>query len=219
MGNLLTAMNLRMNGVIFSVAAMKASERPEILAKYVDGTLDYYPLVTNPSGDLIDTPSAYERTATRTYRVEALLEHARRQVDPLLPSRFSAVFGVESRKEANAIARQSGRVLSEVFEFELAPSPLSRVARANFEIVGLLRAVLDQAGWSEESIMSIGRAYWEEQGELEVDIPSTVSPTGRKQPRCGVRWEYLIEGRLARVGGGLGWPASSLASGQKGREP
>jgi hypothetical protein len=209
LSSLFTAMNLTITGSIFSSGLSFAAENPALLAKYLDGSLNYVPFVHNQASD-ISAPSAYQLTTTRNYRVELLLEDARRQVNPLLPSRLSAVFAVETKSEAIKLAKASSRPVGEVFEFELVPGELNRVARANFHIVGLLRDVLDQASWSVAHLLEIGRAYWNGDGEIAVDIPSPTA-IDRRQKTCRVAWEYLIEGRLDRVGGPLGFSGGRAA--------
>jgi hypothetical protein len=198
-------MNLRGNGVLFSMAASMATPgAPDILAKYLTGQLDYLPYVRNPNQDQLGM-APFSITASRDYSVEVLLETVRRKVDPLLPSRLSCVFAFGSRQPAIKAARRASRLLEAVYEFELADSPLTRVARANFEIVTLLRQVMYAASWDVAELEAVAEHYWRQGGEHELAVPDPWRPGEFKSVGAKVTWEYLVEGRLDRVGGPLGY--------------
>jgi hypothetical protein len=134
-----------------------------------------------------------------------LLETVRKKIDPCLPSRLSAVFAFGLIKDAVAAARRSKRLINDVHEFELMDHPLTRVVRANFEIVTLLRQVINAASWDQTQLEGLADHYWRQGGALAVQVPDPWKPGKFKDVTANVTWEYLIEGRLDRVGGPLGF--------------
>jgi hypothetical protein len=200
--NLTTANNLRTTGCLFSMAANSFDLHPENTLKYLTGTFDYLPYIRNPTQEAMGF-APFAATVTRDYTVEVILETVRQKLDPLLPSRLSAVFAFSEKKLASRAAKSAERNLDWVYEFDLIDDPDTRVARANFQIVTLLRLALNAASWAPDQLEAIAEHYWRQRRDYALEVPSAWRPGSTRPIEVGTTWEYLIEGRLMRVGGPL----------------
>jgi len=180
-------------GFYASAGWTMASADTEFRRLYESGEADYRLLVPNEksSGAL----SPFQLTVTAPYQVEYNLELARLSVDPRLPSRLSSTFAFGTKQDAVKAARDARRPAHEVYAFKLERDELTRVHRANFDVVSLMRCATRIASLGAETLDAIGRHYWTGGAELTLDLPSE-SGFGRRERTTGVTWEYLIEGGL-----------------------
>jgi hypothetical protein len=174
----------------WSMATVDAGYRE----RYVRGEVDYLMFVPSPTFDA-GALSPYHHGIVARYIVEYNAELARRQLDPTLPSRLSAVYAFGSKKDAVREAKRAGRPKWEVFAFSLVDDPLTRVARVNMNLISLMRLGSRVASWDPPNLDRIWGHYWSGAGNLQLELPSGVS-FARKTHDSGVVWEYLIEGRL-----------------------
>jgi hypothetical protein len=181
-------------GVYASAAWTTATFDSSFRKRYIEGQIDYLMFEQNPNFDG-GAMSAYLKGVTTEYMVEYNAEQARRQVDPKVPSRLSAVYAFGTKADAVRAANAAGRPKWEVYAFALNDLPLTRVARVNMNIVSLVRLGTRVGTWDPETIDAIWRHYWNGGGELTFELPSG---PGFKRVRheSGVVWEFLIEGRL-----------------------
>jgi hypothetical protein len=187
--------NLRFTRSIFS-SGVAAMSDPAFRDAYLGGTADYAPFVPN-SNRSTGFVSLFTSNVTAHYAVEYDAEYTRSREFPLLPSRFSAVYAFGTEQDSHEAHRLYGWNLSTLRRFRLIRNDLTRVHRANMEIVSLMRGVYSRACWSREDRDNIWRHYWIGGGSLSVEIPVIENDSfQRRQFQSGEIWEYLIEGRL-----------------------
>ncbi len=183
-------------GYLASAAFTACSVDKQVLTKYLDGSLQYLRFVENPEHD-VPVMAQHHMSVTNEYLVEHNAEVARRKIDPLLPSRLSAVFAFGTKKDAVIAARSAGRPAWSVHAFELVDSPLTRVHRANMHVVSLMRTAARVASFAATELDSVWNHYWSGGGELTIEFPG--QGLQRRAETAGVMWEYLIEGALTRL--------------------
>jgi hypothetical protein len=174
----------------WSVASANAAYRE----RYIDGEIDYLMFERNQAYDAAAL-STYSHGVAVNYMVEYNAEHARRQINPTLPSRLSAVYAFGTKADAVRAARAADRPRWEVYAFSLVEAPLTRVARVNMNVVSLMRFGTRVGSFDAEESEVVWRHYWSGKGELRLELPS--GPMFESEIHdSGVVWEYLIEGRL-----------------------
>jgi hypothetical protein len=183
-------------GTVTLYAPGQEAPRGEALRDaYERGTLDYLQFTANPG--YFGWPSPFAAEIATDYRVEWDAEVCRRHVDPLLPSRLSAIYAFGDHATCEEVAAKHHWQLGEVARFRLVPDPLNRIARVNMEIVSLARLAYRRGTWTAEKLDEMRRAYWLGGESLALELP--VDGVSFERVESGVIWEYLIEGRLERV--------------------
>lgn len=183
-------------GTISSAAFSACGVDQAVIPKYMQGTLEYLRFVENANAD-VPVISQHFLTVTNDYLVEYNAEVARRQLDPLLPSRLSAVYAFGRKKDAVAAARRARRPIWNVHAFELIEAPLTRVHRANMEVVSVMRTATRNGTFAPSELDAIWRHYWS--GGEEITIEFTGADQQRRLETTGITWEYLIEGALKKL--------------------
>ena len=140
-----TVRNLRFTKSITSAGFAAAGSDPGFLEAYVHGTANYVPFVPN-TARTTGFVSLFTVHAASQYEVEYDAEYLRYREFSTLPSRLSAVyaFGREDSRKAHELYRWD---LSTLRRFRLVRHPLTRVHRANMQIVSLMRSVYPRASW------------------------------------------------------------------------
>lgn len=190
--------NLRVSGAITS-SGIVATTEPEFRDAYVRGTANYAPFVPNDrlSSGFV---SLFTMHVTSQYGVEYDAEYLRHREFPTLPSRLSAVYAFGHEDDCQKAHELYQWDLSTLRRFRLVQHPLTRVHRANMEIVSLMRSVYPKASWSRDERDSIWRHYWTGGGAMDVEIPVVKEGAfTRQRITSGEIWEYLIEGQLQLV--------------------
>jgi len=191
--------NLRFTKTICSSGATAAASDPTFREVYLNGTANYFPYVPN-SARSIGFVSLFSISATANYEVEYDAEYVRFREFPQLPSRLSAVYAFGSEEDCQKAHELYGWKLSELRKFRLVRDELTRVHRANMQIVSLLRSAYPRASWSREERDRIWRQYWSGGGSLSIEIPVIENDAwGRKWFESGEIWEFLVEGCLKLV--------------------
>ena len=190
--------NLRFTKSIISSAVVAAGD-PAFREAYVNGTANYVPFVPNnarSSGFV----SLFTVNAQSHYEVEYDAEYVRYHQFQTLPSRLSAVYAFGAEEDCRMANKLYGWDLSTLRRFRLRRDGLTRVHRANMEIISLMRFAYPKASWSREERDAIWKHYWSGVGSLKVEIPviRDDAPT-REWFESGEIWEYLIEGRLELI--------------------
>src|SRR5262245_34498469 len=162
--------NLHFTKLIVSSGYTAAAEFSEFREAYLAGTADYLPFIPNPSrsGGFV---SLFTVNATAHYTVEYDAEVTRRNEFPRAPSRLSAIYAFGRLEDCRKAHELYGWDLSLVRRFTLVRDPLTRVHRANMEIISLMRSVYPRASWSQEEKAHIWRHYWHGGGSLQVEVP------------------------------------------------
>jgi hypothetical protein len=200
--NPMTAHNARLVGSLTSSAWTSAVEDDAFREKYLSGNVDYLPFIPNPSSDQ-KFVSSYYAGATSDYTNEYNAELTRRAEFPTLPSRLSATYAFGDYATCETVAKKHDWSLSEVEEFQLVSGrPLTRVATVNMEIVSLMSEATRISMLTPDTISGVWRHYWSGGGSLPMELPG--ADFKRHVIDSGEIWEYLIEGRLDRVGGPIG---------------
>jgi hypothetical protein len=116
---------------------------------------------------------------------------------PTLPSRMSSVFAFGTEEDCQKAHELYGWNLNQLRHFRLVCDPLTRVHRANMQIISLMRFAYPRARWNREERDAIWRHYWSGGGSLKVEVPVIRDDVpGREWFESGEIWEHLIEGRL-----------------------
>ncbi len=188
--------NLKYTKTISSAGYNNAKQFPDFQQKYLEGTIDYHPFIPNPNfADVVI--SLFTIAAINMYRVEYDAERVRRQYFPHLPSRFSALYAFKRYEDCLKAHNLYGWDLKTIRKFRLIPDPLTKVTRANMEIISLMRYAYPRASWSEEGINEIWKHYWAGLGNQIIEIPALKEgKLIRQNCNSGEIWEYLIEGQL-----------------------
>jgi hypothetical protein len=186
-------------GVYTSAAFAYMSADAEFRKRYEDGNVDYFYWRMNPERDCLAI-SPYELTVTAPYAVEHNAEVYRNQHHPLKPSRLSALFAFESKKDAMKAAVASGRGRENVVQGELLDHPLNRLHRGNMDIVTMMREALRVASLDQAFHEHVWGHYWSgSETPLEVDLPIARAPH-RRRTTVSTTWEWLIDGQVRLVG-------------------
>jgi len=202
MSNVVCWNNLRFTRSICSSGLAAAESHPSFRDAYLAGTANYVPFVPN-NARTSGFVSMFTLNAQSMYEVEYDAEYVRSTEFPLLPSRLSAVYAFGSEKDCRKAHEVYGWDLADLRRFRLQRGPLTRVHRANMEIVSLMRLALPRASWSREDRDAIWRHYWSGGGSFSAEIPVIRDGApGRQSFDSGEIWEYLIEGRLDLTGEG-----------------
>jgi hypothetical protein len=178
-------------------AAWGQTADPAFRERYIAGDVDYLRFKPSETFNLMAL-SPFQMTVTRDYLNEYNAELARRSINPLLPSRLSAIFAFERKKDAQKAARAASRPLESVHAFELQRDELTRVAKVNMEIVSLMRYATRMGSMGSDLTDQVWGQYWTGGGEMSLDLPEP-DIARRRVHTCGVTWEFLIEGRLNRL--------------------
>jgi hypothetical protein len=191
--------NLHFTKSITSSGFAAAVTDPAFRDAYIRGTANYEPFVPNTARSS-GFVSLFTIHAASQYEVEYDAEYLRHHEFPTLPSRLSAVYAFGREDDCRRAHELYRWDLSTLRRFRLVRDPLTRVHRANMEIVSLMRSTYPRASWSREDRDNIWRHYWSSRGALQVEIPviRNGAPT-RQWFESGEIWEYLIEGRLELV--------------------
>src|SRR5690606_17004585 len=121
----------------------------------------------------------------------------RKQYYPLYPSRLSALYAFGDYETCELVAKKYGWDIRTVKKFELLPSPLNRVIKANMEIISLERYSVRISGQTEEDVHQMCELYWK---GIQADITYQPPPVLKMRDiKIGLVWEYLIEGVLKMV--------------------
>ncbi len=167
---------------------------PSLVPKYIDGTVNYLPFrYIEPD---IKTISPYCLSAMTDIRIETDAELIRMSMFPLAPSRLSSIYAFADDSTVQKASLVHGWDINTVKRVKLNPSPLTRVWKANMEIVSLMRNIYPAFGLDSRSINEVWRAYWACEGNIQVIGPNLEVIGLRKRYESGVTWEYLIEGRV-----------------------
>ena len=172
-------------GTISSAAFSACGVDQAVIPKYMQGTLEYLRFVENPNAD-VPVISQHFLTVTNDYLVEYNAEVARRQLNPLLPSRLSAVYAFGRKKDAVAAARRAGRPIGNVHAFELIEAPLTRVHRANMEVVSVMRTAARVSPFAPPELDAIWRHYWSGARRSRSSSPVPICSDAPRRPVwCG----------------------------------
>jgi len=191
--------NLRFTESIVSSGIASAASDPAFLKLYVEGKANYAPFVPNDARSC-GFISRFAISAVSHYQVEYDAEYVRFNEFGTRPSRLSAVYAFGTEDDCRKANVQYGWDLKQVKKFRLIDNPLTRVHRANMEIVSLMRSVHERASWAPEERDRIWRHYWSGGGSISVEIPVIPDDSPKRQQfESGEIWEYLIEGRLELV--------------------
>jgi len=195
MGDWLTKHNLDFTKGFTSGSIGEIAANPELMKKYIDGTLDYMPYVPNANVD-VHGLSKYQANSTSEYRIEYNCELYRRYHDEtkLFPSRMSCLFAFGDFESCKQVSKIHGWDLESVREYNLLKLPLTRIAKVNMEVISLFRYAERNGSWTPDEQEKIWQHYWSGRGNLELDL--TTDGKNRKIESSGVIWEYLIEGRV-----------------------
>jgi hypothetical protein len=188
--------NLHFTKSITSSGYAAAASDPAFQDAYIRGTANYAPFVPN-TARTTGFVSLFTMHASSQYEVEYDAEYLRYHQFPTLPSRLSAVYAFGREEDCRKAHDLYHWDLSKLRRFRLVRDPLTRVLRANMEIVSLMRSVYPRASWSREDRDNIWRHYWCGGGSVKVEIPVIREGALNRQGfELGEIWEYLIEGRL-----------------------
>lgn len=191
--------NLRFTRSIASSGFAAAASDQAFREAYIRGTANYAPFVPNDARSS-GFVSLFTVNTQSQYEVEYDAEYVRYHESPTLPSRMSAVYAFGTEEDCRKANELYGWNLSELRRFRLVRDPLTRVHRANMQIVSLMRFAYPRTSWSREERDAIWRHYWSGGGSLKVEIPVIRDDApGRQWSESGEIWEYLIEGRLELV--------------------
>jgi hypothetical protein len=191
--------NLRFTKSITSSGFAAATSDPAFRDTYIRGTANYAPFVPNTARSS-GFVSLFTIHAASQYEVEYDAEYVRYHEFPTLPSRLSAVYAFGREEDCRKVHELYRWDLAKLRRFRLIRDPLTRVHRANMEIISLMRSVYPRASWSRAERDNIWRHYWSGGGTLKVEIPIICDGSPRRQWfESGEIWEYLIEGRLELV--------------------
>ena len=174
---------------------------PDLRSGYVNGTLEYLPLGMNPMYFGFMNPFTLSTVAS--YYVEADAELVRREVEPLAPSRLSAIYAFGDYQSCLDANVRHGWPLDQVRAFRLRPHEHARVWRANMELVSLAQPAYRGASllnWEE------ARTYWRNYWTESAPVTFAFLEDGKTNVShaSGCTWEYLIEGVLDPVP----WPTN-----------
>jgi hypothetical protein len=202
-----TSHNIKFVGSFSSGAWTTALSDPNFAQKYLADTVDYIPFAPNPSMDG-GFLSPYHVSTITDYALEYNAELTRAAKFPDHPSRLSAIFAFGDHQSCVSVAQKHSWSLNEVEEFTLVSGPpFTRVAKVNMEIVSLMRLATRDSMMDANTIDGIWQHYWSGGGEVTMELPG--ADFKRHVVPSGEIWEYLIEGRLDRIGGTLGAPAQT----------
>ncbi len=197
--NLVCWHNLHFTRCIVSSGYAAALQSPEFRDLYLKGTADYLPFIANGSRS-VGFVSLFTLNATSLYTVEYDAEITRRREFPTVPSRLSAVYAFASMDDCHKAHSLYGWDMATVRQFRLSQDELTRVHRANMQVVSLMRSCYPMATWSEADRVAVWQHYWKGRGAMSIEVPvlSDGKPT-RQSCDSGEIWEYLIEGKLELV--------------------
>jgi hypothetical protein len=188
--------NLRFTKSMASAGYASAIIDESHMRSYLDGSADHLPYIPNPNRSQ-GAISLFSLSVFSDYSVEYDAEYVRGIKFRSAPSRMSALYAFKEMSDCRKANELYGWPLDTVRRFHLKRDPLTKVHRANMEIVSLMRLVNPMASWSQEHKDAIWESYWSGVGEIEVGVPSVSDGIPSRQTiRSGVIWEYLIEGRL-----------------------
>lgn len=183
-----TVNNFEVLGQLTSSAATLAWGDNTLLCLYLNGTLEYTMDPTNPKSLLTATPFG---VAHRDDPFERDIEAIRLGEYPLLPSRFSALFGFEDRDSCERVAQLHGWPLEEVRKVRVEQHEvLARAHRGNMNLISVLHG-LYPASLTRDQLEQAIRWYWSGSEEL---------PITTDDARFGTPlWEWLVEGTFHRI--------------------
>lgn len=162
---------------------------------YEEDRIDYLPFIKNPSYNCFISPFCVN--AMNDYRIEHDCELVRKNYFPNSPSRLSAIFAFGDMERCKQVSMKYGWPLSQVRKFELMENELTRVLKANMEIISLARHAYANSGIDQQTIESIWKAYWNNERNVKFEMLST--DLNRRILESGAITEFLIEGRLKLV--------------------
>lgn len=166
----------------------------DILQKYLKGTLSYLPFrYIKPDLDVI---SPYCLTGVSDIRIETDAEMARIAYNPLAPSRLSAIFAFGDEATAQKASIIHGWDINTLRRTKLEPGPLTRVWKANMEIVSLMRNLYPAFSLDPATLQDVWSSNWSGQGNIRIMGPDPANLATRKAYESETTWEYLIEGRV-----------------------
>jgi hypothetical protein len=192
--NFITMHNLKFTKGFTSAAFGELSNR-DILQKYIDGNIDYFPFIPNLNRDLMAI-SMFCHNITSDFQTEYNCELYRRYNYSKFPSRLSAIYAFGDYDTCLAVAEKHKWNINTVRKFKLEPSPLNRVVKVNMGIISLLRTANRVSMIDQNTQNNIWNSYWNAYGNLPMELPTI---NGRKEFNSDIIWEYLIEGRLTLI--------------------
>ena len=189
-----TAHNFRTIGSFVSAGFGTAATSKEALAKYLAGSLNFMPYSPREMGGVMLTP--FFMTAIAEYSTEYDADYWRNIVDPLYPSRMSAVYAFADWDTCQMVAARYDWDIRQVHRFRLKPNPLNRVVKVNMEVISLMRHAKRVSYMEDAEVEYAWRHYWGGRGEIALRLPRGRS---QKTYEPSVIWEYLIEGIVERI--------------------
>lgn len=165
--------------------------------KFLVGDLTYIPFIPGKPTS-IGSISPFLSRITERYTLEYNLEAYRVLNHKTFPSRFSGIYAFGDYETCLSLAKNKNWDISTVKRYRLKDlGPLNKyikVIKANFKIIGALEHY-GTTTMTEQTMEAIAN-YWAGVGETtigELEIDKDIKLSEKK---CGVRWEYLIEGVL-----------------------
>jgi hypothetical protein len=191
-----TAHNFRFTRTFASAGVTTASLSTEGMRKYLSGELNFVPYYPRDLGELALSP--FLVSATADYSVEYDADYWRARINPLYPSRLSALYAFGDYESCLDVNRKHGWPLDSVRQFRLKPLPITRVVKVNMEVVSLMRHAKRVSSLPPDD-PTPWQHYWSGSGNLRMELPGPEFK--RVIHDSDVIWEYLIEGVAELVPG------------------
>lgn len=165
--------------------------------KFLHGELDYLPFVIGEP-TTIGTINPFLSRITERYTLEYNLEVYRSFNYKVFPSRFSGIFAFGDYESCKSIARKKNWDIDSVKRYKLRDlgslNDYIKVIKANFNIIGALEHY-GTTTLTNQTLEAI-RDYWMGAGSITIPELKMDNDIILPEQKCGVRWEYLIEGVL-----------------------
>ena len=184
----------------FGQLSIKTNDQQDFIKNYVQGTLDYLPFDFKPVDEQggLKSISPWRMKIINNLRLEDSAEHVRRFINPLYPSRLSAIYAFSSEDMCNKVAEDKHWNLSNIYKFKLKPHPLNRVVKTNMYVYDLAQRSYQLGMINEGDDNFLWDSYWN-CVECAMNLPDLHTLGKRTVYKSDYLEEYLIEGALERV--------------------
>lgn len=190
--NPVTARALRSTKTFSSSAYTMCKYSKSFLEKYIKGKVRYLPY-KKCSQDM-NTFSPYYMAIINEFSIEYDAERVREKFYPLYPSRLSAVYAFGDYDTCVKVSKKHNWDLGSVRRFKLIRDKLTRVIKANMEIVSVTRTMNIQSTSDEETKELLWKNYW--MGSSYIPINPYLANYSIGNLKVDDIFEYLIEGSL-----------------------
>lgn len=164
------------------------------------GDMEYLPFVIG-TPTTAGTINPFLSRITERYTLEYNLEVYRRNYYKHYPSRFSGLFAFGDYETCISLSKSKSWDIGTVKKYRLKDlgtlNSYIKVIKSNFNIIGALEnyGTTTYTKQTEEVI----EKYWAGEGSVIIPEYRIDEDIFLPEKKCGVRWEYLIEGILEEV--------------------